>query len=126
MGMPNMAPMHEAAGGLGRIECGLRSIDRVLRQQPNKFDAVRAAMTAFSAGVQSAAPRVQDYYKCVTGSGEMLYDCNSMPKGYMMTDTQAENVDEEAAAFLTKEGSPLVKQIIASIAQGTERIGFLK
>merc|ERR1711998_2112 len=122
--LTEMPAMHEAPGHLGRMECRLRAIDRVLRQHPTDYAAIRNAMEDFKSGTQSAKEHVKQYYGCVLGMTMMLMDCNSMPMGQMMTDQGAIDADNDAKAFLKKEGAPLVGGVVRAIMSDSDSTAF--
>lgn len=110
----HMPGMVEPTGKLGRIECRLRAADRVLRQHKGAYPEVRKALDAFSTSASNVGNEpVQTYFACVLGLDMMLADCNSMPKGAMMTDAEVTQVDdklksvEEAGASV----APLLKSL---------------
>merc|ERR1712072_92783 len=66
--------MPEAAGVVGRTECQLRATDRVLRQHPTKYNAVRRALSSFISSPKEGE-NVSRYFNCVVGEGLLLPDC---------------------------------------------------
>jgi len=104
----HMPGMHEPSGKLGRQECRLRSVDRVLRQHPKDYQGVRDAFAAFQSRFKASKKKpVQVYFSCVVGMGMMLADCNCMPEGQMMTDAIQKSADQAIVSFLKTDGAKL-------------------
>lgn len=119
----HMVGMHEPEGRLGRVECRLRAVDRVLRQHPTEYATVRQAMTAFEDGLSNEHQHVQSYFGCVVGMDMMLADCNTMPRGEMLTDDTVAATDDAIKDFLKANGKHLLKQVVDAI-QDDDNSGF--
>jgi len=131
--MAPMGAMVEPAGKVGRDECRLRSIDRVLRQHKGKFQTVQDAMDTFSSSLESVKEaHVARYLNCVTGMGMMLPDCSMMPwdhgvkvddiKKYLETSSEmtklvkaADSVDAFAAHMKDVEGVVCDKSVMDAV-----------
>merc|ERR1712224_1114466 len=88
-------------------------MDRVLRQHPEKYDAVRRALNAFRSS-SKPGHNVARYFNCVFGEGMMLPDCTMLIRVK----------ESDIRAYLKRTGLRKLKAVNRVVENAEDGAGF--